>query len=132
VSVFRCTMAGRAIRSTGRPLQESVLPVPLPVTARLIRPALFSLTDKPGKETDMSYTVIYPKTRIARELYKDVPVIANDELLWEPDGAEEIVYEVALNLAAVEDLARKAAGNGCQISNAGPLRVRVLKRERFA
>ena len=80
----------------------------------------------------MTYTVIYPKTRIARELYKDVPTIANDELVWEPDGAEEVFYEMALNLAAVEDMARKAAGNDGQISNAGPLRVYVLKRERIA
>jgi len=80
----------------------------------------------------MSYAVIYPKTRIARELYKDVPKIANNEFVWEPDGAEEIWYEVSLNLAAVEDMARKAAGNYGQVSKAGPLRVRVLKRERFA
>ena len=80
----------------------------------------------------MSYTVIYPKTRITRELYKDIPVIANNELVWEPDGAEEVFYEVSLNFAAVEDLARKAADNDCQISNAGPLSVRVLKRERIA
>jgi hypothetical protein len=79
----------------------------------------------------MSYTVIYPKTRITRELYKYVPVIANDEFVWEPDGAEEVWYEVSLNLAAVEDMARKAARNDGQISNAGPLRVRVLKRERI-
>jgi hypothetical protein len=79
----------------------------------------------------MTYTVIYPKTRITRELYKDVPTIANDELVWEPDGAEEVWYEVSLNLPAVEDMARKAAGNDGQVSNAGPLRVRVLKRARL-
>jgi len=80
----------------------------------------------------MSYTVIYPKTRITRELYKDIPAIANNELVWEPDGTEEVWYEVSLNLAAIEDMARKAAGNDGQISNAGPLRVRVLRRARTA
>lgn len=78
----------------------------------------------------MTYTVIYPKTRITRELYKDVPRIANNEFVWEPDGAEEVWYEVSLNLAGVEDLACKAADNNGQVSNAGPLRVRVLKRAR--
>jgi hypothetical protein len=102
------------------------------VTARLIRPALPPRTDKSRKEAGMSYTVIYPKTRITRELYKDIPVIANDELVWEPNGAEEVFYEVALDFGAVEDMARKAAGNHGQISNAGPLKVRVLKRERIA
>ena len=80
----------------------------------------------------MSYAVIYPKTRTTRELYKDVPVIANNEFVWEADGAEEVWYEVSLNLAAVEDMARKAAGNDGQVSNAGPLRVRILKRARIA
>ena len=79
----------------------------------------------------MTYTVIYPKTRITRELYKDFPTIANDEFVWEPDGAEEVWYEVSLNLPAVEDMARKAAGNDGQVSNAGPLRVRVFKRARL-
>jgi hypothetical protein len=53
-------MAGRAVRSTGGPLQESVLPVPLAVTARLLRPAWSPLTDKPRKESAMNdlHTVI--------------------------------------------------------------------------
>lgn len=80
----------------------------------------------------MTYTVIYPKTRTIRELYKDVPVVNDDGLFWEPDGKEEVWYEVSLDLAAVEDLARKATRNGGQVSNAGPLRVRVLKRARIA
>jgi len=80
----------------------------------------------------MSYTVIYPKTRIIRELYKDIPVITNNEFVWEPNGTEEVFYEVSLNLAAIEDMASKAAGNSRRVSRAGPLRVRVLKRERIA
>jgi hypothetical protein len=43
-------------------------------------------------------------------------------------GKEEVFYEVSIRLDAVEDMARKAAGNAAQVSRAGPLRVRVLKR----
>jgi len=71
----------------------------------------------------MSYTVIYPQVCVTRQLYKDVLTITDDnEFVWEPDGKEEIFYEVSIRLEAVEQMARKAAGN------AGPLRVRVLKR----
>ena len=80
----------------------------------------------------MTYTVIYPKTRITRELYKDTPVNTDNKFVWEPDGAEQIWYKVSLNFAAVEDMARKAAGNDGQASSAGPLRVRVLKRARIS
>jgi hypothetical protein len=77
----------------------------------------------------MTYTVIYPKAVVTRQLYKDVPIIAADnEFVWEPDGKEEVFYEVSIRLEAVEDMARKAADNAGQVSNAGPLRVRVLKR----
>jgi len=77
----------------------------------------------------MSYTVIYPQACVTRQLYKDVPTIAADnEFVWEPEGKEAVFYEVSIRLDAVEDMARKAAGNAGQVSNAGPLRVRVLKR----
>jgi hypothetical protein len=49
-------MAGRAVPSTSGPLQESVLPVSLAVTARLVRPALSPRTDQPRKETAMNDT----------------------------------------------------------------------------
>ena len=79
----------------------------------------------------MSYTVIYPKAVVTRQLYKDVPTItADDEFVWEPDGKEEVWYEVSIRPSAVEAMARRAAGNQRQISRAGPLRVRVLKRAR--
>ena len=48
--------------------------------------------------------------------------------MWEPDGKEEVFYEVSIRLEAVADMARKAADNAGQVSHAGPLRVRVLKR----
>jgi hypothetical protein len=77
----------------------------------------------------MSYTVIYPQACVTRQLYKDVLTITDDnEFVWKPDGEEEVFYEVSIRLDAVEDMARKAAGNAGQMSNAGPLRVRVLKR----
>jgi hypothetical protein len=85
------------------------------------------------KEETMSYIVIYPKAVVTRQLYKDVPTIAADnEFVWEPDGKEEVWYEVSIRPAALEDMARRAAGNHGQISRAGPLRVRVLKRARIA
>ena len=77
----------------------------------------------------MSYTVIYPQACVKRQIYKDVPTIAdNNEFVWEPEGKEEVLYDVSIRLDAVEDMARKAAGNAGQVSHAGPLRVRVLKR----
>jgi hypothetical protein len=77
----------------------------------------------------MTYIVIYPKACVTRQLYKDVPTIDdNNEFVWEPEGKEEVFYEVSIRLEAVEDMARKAAGNEAQVSRAGPLRVRVLKR----
>lgn len=79
----------------------------------------------------MNHTVIYPKTRTTRELYKDLPILTESGFDWEPDGTEEVWYEVSLNLAAVEDMARRAADNSGQVSRAGPLRVRVLKRTRI-
>jgi hypothetical protein len=46
---------GRARRPVnGLPAPNSVLPVALAVTARLVRPALFPLTDKPREETVMN------------------------------------------------------------------------------
>jgi hypothetical protein len=80
----------------------------------------------------MGYTVIYPKADTTRELYKDLPVVTDDGLSWEPDGEEEIWYEVSVDLAAVHDLARRAAGNSGQVSCAGPLRVRILNLARIA
>jgi hypothetical protein len=57
----------------------------------------------------MSYTVIYPQACVTRQLYKDVPSIAADnEFVWEPEGKEEVLYEVSIRLDAVEDMARKA------------------------
>jgi len=77
----------------------------------------------------MSYTVIYPQACVTRQLYKDILTITdNNEFVREPDGKEEVFYEVSIHLKAVEKMARKAAGNEGQVSNAGPLRVRVLKR----
>jgi hypothetical protein len=76
----------------------------------------------------MSYTVIYPQACVTRQLYKDVPTITDNEFVWEPDGKEEVFYEVSICLEALEQMARKAAENGGQVSHAGPLRVRVLKR----
>ena len=77
----------------------------------------------------MTYTVIKRKAVVTRQLYKDIPTIsADNEFVWEPDGKEEVFYEVSIHLKAVEKMARKAAGNEGQVSNAGPLRVRVLKR----
>ena len=69
----------------------------------------------------MNYTVIYPKSRVIRTLYKDRPIVTAEGFDWESDGAEEVFYEVSLNLAAVEDMARRAAGNVGQVSKAGPL-----------
>jgi hypothetical protein len=83
------------------------------------------------KEAVMSFTVIYPKTRTKRELYKDVPILTDNDLVWEPDGEEEIFYEVAIDLAAVEVMARRAAYNSGQVSRAGPLRVSILERSRI-
>src|SRR5665213_360261 len=74
------------------------------------------------------YTVIHPTATTTRQPYKDVPTIADNEFVWEPEGKEEVFYEVSIRLDAVEDMARKAAGNAGQVSNAGPLRVRVLQR----
>lgn len=79
----------------------------------------------------MSFTIIYPKTRTTRALHKDVPILSDDDLIWEPNGEEEIFYEVSVNLAAVEDMARRAAQSSGQVSRAGPLRVSVLKRARI-
>src|SRR5262245_23235878 len=66
----RYTMAGRAGPSTGRPLQESVLPVALAVTARLMRPALSPRIDNPRKEPAMNDTdpffAAYERYREAR------------------------------------------------------------------
>jgi hypothetical protein len=67
------------------------------------------------KEAVMSFTVIYPKTRTTRELYKDVPILTDNDFIWEPDGEEEIFYEVSINLAAVQDMARRAAENHGQV-----------------
>jgi hypothetical protein len=74
------------------------------------------------------WPLIYPKASAIRQLYKDVPTIADNEFVWEPDGKEEVFYEVSIRLDAVEDMAREAAGNARQVSNAGPLPVRVVKR----
>ena len=77
----------------------------------------------------MSYTVIYPQACVTRRLYKDILAITDDnEFVWESDGKEEVFYEVSIHLEGVEQMARKAAGNAGQVSNAGPLRVSVLKR----
>jgi hypothetical protein len=59
---------------------------------------------------------------------EDAPVITEGELIWEPKGKEEVFYEVSLRIDAAEQMARKAASNALQVSDAGPLRVRVLKR----
>ena len=56
----------------------------------------------------MSFTVIYPKTRTTRALHKDVPILSGDDLIWEPNGEEEIFYEVSINLTAVEGMARNS------------------------
>ena len=73
-------------------------------------------------------SVIIPTATTTRQLYKDRPIFSDDGPIWEPDGIEQVCYEVSLDLAAVEEMARRAAANDGQVANAGPLRVRVLKR----
>jgi hypothetical protein len=77
-------------------------------------------------------SVIIPTATTIRELYKDRPIFSDDGPIWEPDGIEQVCYEVSLDLAAVEEMARRAADNAGQVANAGPLRVRVLSRARPA
>jgi hypothetical protein len=52
--------------------------------------------------------------------------------MWEPDGREPVCCEVSIDVAAVEEMARRAADNDGQVANAGRLRVRVLSRARAA
>jgi hypothetical protein len=53
---------------------------------------------------------------------------ADNEFVWEPEGKEEVFYNVPIRLEAVEQMARRATDNAGRASNAGPLRVDVLKR----
>ena len=78
----------------------------------------------------MKYNVIQPIAHTTHEFWK--PVVVGNSFTWKPDGKEEVWYEVSVLPAAVEDMARKAAGNESQVSRAGPLRVRILKRDRVA
>jgi hypothetical protein len=77
----------------------------------------------------MKYTIIQPIAQTTHELWK--PVVVENRFTWETEGKEKVWYEVSLDPAALENMARKAVDNERQISRAGPVRVRVLKRERL-
>lgn len=48
-----------------------------------------------------------------------------------PDGSEEYLYEVSVDLVALRLMASKAANNKSGLSNDGPLRVRITSRRRI-
>lgn len=64
-----------------------------------------------------------------REVINDQPGVMGTRSL--PDGQEEIRYEASLNLAALDEMARKAAGNRRQRSIDGPLTVKVVSRKKL-
>lgn len=77
--------------------------------------------------------VVYAKTRTTRMLRKMVPVTIGTGTghTSQPDGTEEIYYEVSLDLDALHQMARKAAGNKSWKATDGPLLVRVLATKRI-
>jgi hypothetical protein len=44
------------------------------------------------REATMTYTFIYPTAVVTHQLYKDVPAVAENEFVWEPEGKEEVFY----------------------------------------
>lgn len=83
----------------------------------------------------MKTEVIYPHNLTRRKLHKREPITGNlQETGFRslPDGEEEIVYEVTVNLGMIDAMARKAAGSKGQKSSDGPLTVRVLTRKKIS
>ena len=79
-------------------------------------------------------TTIYPRNRTSRRLYRREPINEPGTSGYRslPDGEEEIIYEVTMDIEALHSLGRKAAGNKSQRCVDGPLAVRVLERKRIA
>lgn len=65
-----------------------------------------------------------------RTLYKRVPTSDGRGTTSVPDGREELHYEATVDLGALNDMARKAAGSKAGRSTDGPLTVRIVNRKR--
>lgn len=83
----------------------------------------------------MANQVVYPKLRTTRQLRKRVQVTIGSNggtgFQTVPDGAEEVYYEVSLDLADLQHMARKAAANKGWKAKDGPLHLRVLATKRI-
>lgn len=75
--------------------------------------------------------IIFTNRRVIRELHKAAPLEgAGIGHTTVRDGYEEILYEVTVDMDALDSMARVAARNKNGSSNDGPLRVKVTSRRR--
>ncbi len=78
--------------------------------------------------------VVFAKTRTTRQLRKMEPLAIGTGrgFTTVPAGTEEIFYETTLDLDALHQMARKAAGNKSWKATDGPLQVKVLATRKIA
>ena len=77
----------------------------------------------------MSYRII-DKSTIRVEDRKRVPAERGIGFTHVADGHSDVLYVVEISEEGLREIARKAAKNRNGMSVDGPLRVRVLKREK--
>lgn len=76
------------------------------------------------------------KCRTTRQLYRKEKIVTptqydqTETVKSIEDGIEQIEYEVTLNGAGLDAMARKAAANKSQKSSDGPVTVRIVNRRR--
>jgi hypothetical protein len=80
----------------------------------------------------MKSTILYPKTRTTRSLFKRVPIPGQPGAFsQEADGIEELYYETTIDHEELHQLARDAARNKRGQAKDGPLHIRILERRKL-
>jgi hypothetical protein len=78
---------------------------------------------------DANTKTIFPSRITQRPLYKADPANTSNRFLQVYAGQETICYAVDINMAMLDELARKAAGSKGQKSKDGPISVRIVARK---
>ncbi len=77
--------------------------------------------------------IVFPKTRVVIPAYRyercDTEKSSGVRSI--PDGQEELYYETAIDLDALDRMARHASRNKSLKSHHGPLTVRILARRKL-
>lgn len=74
---------------------------------------------------------IFRRSETTRQLYRKEPLNEHKGFTSVPDGTETIAYETIVDLAALDEMARRAAASKSQKSKDGALTVKIIERKKL-